>query len=460
MNLRAIILDILLETDDKNYVNQLLFLALSKYEYLDKQERAFISRVTRGVTEHRITLDYIIDSFSKTKTHKMKAVIVNSLRMAVYQIIFMDSVPDSAAVNESVKLVSHRGFNTLRGFVNAVLRSIVRKKEELLECDDNSKVSDSNPDSLSDESRIIPWLADIDKDKDILYYYSVLYSFPIDILKLLKKDYSIEEVKDILSGFTGERTTFIRVNTLKTDIDDYIERLEKSGISCKKDPRVPYALSISGYDYIAGIEGYEQGLFNVQDISSMMTAELFEPDKDDYVIDLCAAPGGKSINMAIKLAGLKGQGRVSSRDISDYKCGKISENLARMGLDNMSVKVSDASLKNEEETKADILIADLPCSGLGIIGRKPDIKYNVSLREIDELVKLQRKILTNSIGLLRAGGKLIYSTCTINSMENEDNLSWMQETLGLRLIKYNKLLPGRDNNNDGFFMALLEKAEA
>ena len=440
VNLRSVALDIILEVNEnKEFTHVVLNNALTKYQYLDKNKRAFITRLTTGTIETYLEMDYIINQFSKTPVKKMKPVIKNILRMSVYQLIYMDSVPDSAVCNEAVKLASKRGFTGLKGFVNGVLRNIARNKDNI-----------EYP----------------DKKKDILSYLSVKYSIDRWILDMWKKNYSDEEIADILSGIRKDKKTYIRCNTLKAKPQDIKKMLEKEGVKVNAVKDIPYAYEISDFDYLNGLETFKNGYFQVQDISSMMAGEEASPKADDFCIDVCAAPGGKSINAALKMheaADLtnkeKVTGKIISRDISDYKTDMIRDNIERLGIDNIIVEEWNAlDFDKENEEKADIVIADLPCSGLGIMGRKPDIKYNLSEEKIMELAQLQKDILSVVHRYVKPGGLLVYSTCTISSEENEKNADWLCENYGFeKYHEYKQILPGSNNDSDGFFIAKLRR---
>ena len=355
VNLRAVVLDILMEINEKGEFSHLLINnALTKYQYLDKNKRAFISRLSLGTIENRIELDYIIDQFSKTPVRKMKPLIRNICEMSVYQIIYMDNIPDSAVCNEAVKLAAKRGFTGLKGFVNGVLRNITRNKENI-----------TYP----------------DRNKDIEQYLSVKYSMPLWIVKMWHSQLGIDKTEEILAGFKQEKKTYVRCNTAKAPVEEIKKILSQENVSVADVEGIPYALEIKDYDYIAGLNSFRDGLYQIQDISSMTAGYMTGFKAGDTVIDVCAAPGGKSINAAISVGA---DGKVYSRDVSDYKAGLIEENVSRLGLNNIEVQVKDALVMDESmREKADVVIADLPCSGLGVMGRKPDIRYNITEDKLD-----------------------------------------------------------------------------
>ena len=424
VNDRELILEILLAvTRDGEYSHIALRNVLENYQYLDKSERAFITRVTEGTLERMIELDYIINQFSKTKVNKMKPVIRTIIRSAVYQLKYMDSVPDSAVCNEAVKLAGKRGFSGLKGFVNGVLRNISRNL-------DNVK--------YPDKSDTVKWL-------------SVIYSMPEWIITEWLKNYDREMVEKMLQAFLAERPTTIRCNLSQISREELAEELKKEGVKVRLCDTVDSALFISGYDYLGALESFRTGHFQVQDISSMEVAEWADPKEEEYIIDVCAAPGGKSLHLADKLAG---KGHVEARDLTPYKVDLIRDNIARMGIDNIEAVCQDATVYDEaSEKKADILIADLPCSGLGVLGKKTDLKYKMNPETQEELVHLQRKILSVVHRYVKSGGKLLYSTCTIHRAENQENAAWFAEQYPeFELVRERQFLPGVDDS-DGFYIA-------
>lgn len=444
INERELILGILLEiTRDGEYAHIALRNTLSKYQYLEKRERAFITRVVEGTLEHMMEIDYIINQFSKVKVNKMKPVIRTILRSAVYQILYMDSVPNSAVCNEAVKLAVKKGFVNLKGFVNGVLRNIDRNVNDI----------------------------QYPKQDNMVEYLSIKYSMPTWILEKWKKTYDWETIERILQGFLQEKGTIIRCNLNRISKEDLKKKLEAEGVTVTQHPYLEYALEISGYDYLGDLESFEDGDFQVQDLSSMLVAEIAAPKEGDYVIDVCAAPGGKSLHIADKL---HGTGHVEARDLTDYKVDLIWDNIERSQMKNVEAVRHDALVYDEDsEEKADIVIADLPCSGLGVIGKKADIKYKMTEEIQRELAKLQKNILQIVHRYVKPGGTLVYSTCTINEEENMENVRWflqqnpefesvsVEQVLCEELKKSVKegclqLLPGI-HESDGFFIAAFRK---
>ena len=423
---RELALEVLLEIERGEKSHLVLRQMLEKYQYLGKQERAFLTRLCEGTTERRIELDYIIDQFSKVKTSKMKPVIRNLLRCAVYQMEYMDQVPQSAACNEAVKLAVKKGFGNLRGFVNGVLRNIAR-----------------NLDTISYPDR-----------KDGVKYFSVKYSMPEWIVEMCISDYGLEKTEDILENFYLERPTTIRVNENHISREELKKKLEEEGVCVEEHPEITSALLISGYDYLGALQAFRDGDFQVQDASSILVAASAGIKKGDYVIDVCAAPGGKALHAAQIL---EGSGHVEARDLTENKVELIRENIRRMGFDNVEAVQMDATVYDPTSAgKADVVLADLPCSGLGVLGKKTDLKYKITKKQAEELAALQREILSAVQNYVKPDGTLVYSTCTICRAENEENTKWFLSCFPeFRLEQGKQIFPSRET--DGFYIAVLRR---
>ena len=444
---RELILGILLEvTRGEEYSHIALRNVLNKYQYLDKKERAFITRVTEGTLEHMIEIDYIINQFSQVKVNKMKPVIRCIIRSAVYQLKYMDSVPDSAVCNEAVKLAVKKGFYTLKGFVNGVLRNIARNIDNV-----------TYPDK-----------------EDYVNYLSIHYSMPTWILEQWLGYYDKETIETMLEDFLKEKPTTIRWNPNCMSKEALVESLEKEGVHVENHPYLPYALWISSYDYLADLESFQKGGFYVQDISSMLVGHIANPKEGDQVIDVCAAPGGKALHVAELL---NGTGHVEARDLTDYKVHLIQENIFRSGMKNIDAVRWDATVLDEKSVEQmDVVIADLPCSGLGVLGKKTDLKYKMTRETQEDLVSLQRQILSNVQAYVKRDGTLVYSTCTIHEEENMGNVRWfLQQYPQFELDSIEdivcdvlrdsvqekgclQLLPGV-HESDGFFIAKFKKVK-
>lgn len=445
VNTRDIIQSVLMDVNKNGrYCHIALHRALEEHQYLSKRDRAFITRVCEGTIERMIEIDYIIDQFSTVPVARMKPVIRNIMRSAVYQICFMGGIPDNAAVNEAVMLAQSKGFYSLKGFVNGVLRNISRQKED------------------------IPYP---EEKENIMEYLSVVYSMPRWIVKYWIEAYGREVTTLMLKSFMEERPTTVRLKTNQIDKNVILESLKNQDIRVKRAPYFPYAYQVAGYNYLPALEAFKKGWIFPQDVSSMLVAEVADLHQGDYVIDLCAAPGGKSLHAADKLAGY---GMVEARDLSEDKMSLIRDNIERAELINIRPVRKDALLMDQASVeKADVVFCDLPCSGLGVIGRKPDIKYKISLQKIEELSQLQRSMLHNAASYVRPGGTLIYSTCTVSPLENENNMHWFEDNYPFRLDSldpfiprelkrltteqgYLQMIPGV-HESDGFFVARFKK---
>lgn len=441
VNTRELILEILLQIDEEGEHSHIAIRnALSKYQFLPKQDRAFITRVCEGTLEYRIYIDYIIDSFSKIQGDKMKPPIREILRSAVYQLKFMDRVPDSAVCNEAVKLTQKKGFYNLKPFVNGVLRTIARQADQL----------EYPP-----------------RERNLVRYLSVRYSMPEPLVLRWLNEYGEETTEKMLADFLTEKPLTVRCRTYLNSVDDTCASLRSQGVKVEPAPYLPYAKRISNFNHILALDAFIQGKIQVQDVSSMLVAEIADPKKGDYVIDLCAAPGGKSLHIGDKMEGF---GTVDARDISSYKVSLIEENIRRTGSINVQAKVQDATIFDvDSECLADIVLADVPCSGYGVIGKKPEIKYRSTPQKQEEPVILQRSILDKAAEYVKPRGTLIFSTCTIAKEENEENMMWFMNNHPFKLesidpylpdelktestaLGYLQLLPGV-HGTDGFFIA-------
>lgn len=407
-----------MEAEKENQKGHILIRnVLNKYDYLEARDKAFIKRLAEGCMEERLQLDYLIGCYAITKNGKMKPVVRNILRMGIYQIIHMDSVPDSAACNESVNLAVQKGLSSLKGFINAVLRKVAREKE------------------------MLPW----PKDDT---YLSVYYSMPKWIVDLWSSNYGEQVCEKMLQGIRSKSETVIhmREDLSNGEAQELIQELEEAGIKLTSHPYLPYAYIISGAEGLERVPGFLDGLITVQDVSSMLAVELADIEKGAYVVDVCSAPGGKTVHAAIKVGR---NGVVDARDLTEYKTAMIQDNAERMVLDQIKVKEWDARVIDEDvQGKADYVIADLPCSGLGVMGRKGDIRYHVSPESTKELQKLQREILQVVESYLKPGGILIYSTCTVNKEENEENREWILKNGNFEPVAFDHHLPEALKNDE------------
>lgn len=433
-NPRRIALNMVEDIIEKNRFSHMVIQStLKKHQKLNKQDRAFISRLSVGTVKHYITLDFIINKYASLPVHKMKVPIRNILRISVYQMFYMDHVPVSAICNEGVKLTKDRGMRNLSGFINGILRNIARDNKG---SDGKLHISNIEMPDKSDKS----------------YYLKVKYSTPKWLVEKLLMQYNFEIVEGVLKDSLDIKKTIIRTNMNKISPNELRESLEKNGIEVKAIPYMDYGFEISGYDYLEAIEEFTKGYFTIQDSSSMLVSHVADFQEEDLVLDTCAAPGGKSYHGAEKAK------KIIARDLTQRKVDLINLGIDRLGYDNIETQVWDARVKDESlVNKLDKVIVDLPCSGLGVLKNKPDIKYRLKEEQFKELIELQREILTTSAEYPKIGGNLIISTCTINKEENMENLKWFINKFDYKIEEINKYLPNILHNNDtkeGFIQIL------
>ena len=448
MNQRDLVLSMLKEIYAGNEFSHILIRqVLDKYDYLESSEKAFIKRLTEGTLERTIELDYVINQFSNTPVNKMKPLIRALMRMSVYQILYMDSVPDSAVCNEAVKLATLHKFTSLKGFVNGVLRNIARNKREI-----------SYP----------------DKENSFLQYLSVRYSVPVWMAEHFAVEYGNEKAEKICAGLLQERPVTVRLKEYINieEKEQLLEEWEQQGIRVNSHPYLSYAYTLEKTEGVKNMAGFEEGLFQVQDVSSMLVAQAAGIKKDMQILDVCAAPGGKATHAAEKL---QGTGQVVARDLTEYKVNFILENADRLQLLNLWAEEWDACVFDaEKEEWADVVFCDAPCSGLGVMGKKRDIKYRLTPDSLKEVQELQKNILNVVWRYVKKGGFLMYSTCTVNQEENEKQVQWIVENLPFEVVSMKEelpeelkteegeyglqLLPGI-HETDGFFLCKLRRVE-
>ncbi|SNU07105.1 16S rRNA (cytosine967-C5)-methyltransferase [Lachnospiraceae bacterium] len=450
MDIRETAYDILKKIEYEDlYVNDILHNALRRMQFSDKRDRAFLTRLVEGVTERRISLDHLIDKLSTGKK-KLKPDIRILLRMGIYQIRYMEAVPDRAAISETVELVKRSGYAGLSGFVNALLR----------------KVSE-----LSAEGKL---------DSFLVSRMDTRYSTPKWLCDLLVETYGKENAKLILTDQYKEHDTVIRSNLQKTSIEELKERLiskglEVSGSNLKLEPEQKNELDkrvlrIANYDSVPRLPGFRDGHFIIQDETSVHTILRAGIKPGDLVLDMCAAPGGKSLLAYELTANDEKCGLIISRDISEDKIDKIRENAERLGVPvsdgdipaGIKLEIKDATeldgefAKRPSDKKADVVLVDVPCSGLGIIGRKNDIKYHTSPEAMKELAEQGLRILKNASHYVKQGGRICFSTCTINPGENQDVVrAFLESDEGNRfeIREERTFLQGIDGS-DGFYYCI------
>ncbi len=434
-NLRQIALEIVVEVLERGeYSNRLLNGTLQKYQYLEKNKRSFLSRLTLGTIERKMELDAYVDLYSKTPVRKMKPVIRNIMRLSVYQMIYMDGIPVSAVCNEAVKLANAKGFRQLKGFVNGVLRNVARGLE-----------------AEGAETLIMKACA----DKSTAEQFATMYSMPQWIVEEWLNSFGKAQTHAMLTAFLSEKATIIRTNMAKTTPEELRATLEDEGVTVEEIPELSYAFAIRGYDHLGGLTSFREGLFYVQDVSSMMVSEQLGIAEGMQVLDVCAAPGGKSLHAATFVGE---SGHVEARDVSAEKVALIEENIARSKMNNISAKVWDATVLDEAYVgKMDRVIADLPCSGLGVLSGKPEIKYRVTRSDVASLAALQSKMLDVVCQYVKVGGCMAFSTCTITQAENDGNTtSFLERHPEFALVSEEQILP-KAGMLDGFYIAVMER---
>ncbi|MBQ6931526.1 MAG: 16S rRNA (cytosine(967)-C(5))-methyltransferase RsmB [Clostridia bacterium] len=420
---------------DKSYSNLTLDSFLCSAN-LSGADNALVSALVYGVLERSISLDYCLSRHLKQPLKKLKPQVLTALRLGTYQLFFMDKIPVSAAVNESVTLVKKNGCAFASGLTNAVLRAV------------------------SNEGFVLP------DETQKLKYYSVKYSFPENLVALWIDSYGEENAVGIMSSCTGRPPLTIRVNTLKTSQEELTALLKKDGVTAEEST-VVNALNLEKSGSIEKLSSFEDGFFHVQDAASQLCAQALEAKPDETVLDLCSAPGGKAFTCAQYM---ENRGRILACDIHSHRLALIKEGANRLGINIIDVLRSDASAFNKDMPQFDKVLCDVPCSGLGIVRRKPEIRHK-SLEEISALPELQFTILSNAARYLKKGGRLVYSTCSLNPAENErvcerflkDNKDFtIKDISDITDNVYTNngmitLMP-HNNSTDGFFIAVFERS--
>lgn len=441
---REIALKILFEINEKGaYSNIELNKQLTANE-LGDLDRGFVTELVYGAVKWKLTLDRLIAMHSNIKMSKLSPWILNILRLGAYQLLFMSKVPASAACNESVKLAGRYGHKASAGFVNAILRKIAREGMD----------------------NVIP-----DKETDLPGYLSVKYSYPKWLTSKYATLFNAEFAEGLLEAGNRSPDLTVRANTLRVSAEELKMELEKEGVLAEQGRFIKEALAIKSPVPIARLAAFKKGLFQVQDESSMLPAAVLAPEPGDNVLDACSAPGGKAINMAQMM---NNRGKVIARDIHEHKLKLIDEAAARLGTSIVESELHDAAEPDPgHEAHFDKVLLDAPCSGLGIVRRKPDIKWARESEDIESITALQKKLLQNVSKAVKSGGVLVYSTCTILPEENEyivrnfieSNTEFYEDDISpyipaaLALHAKGCMLqvyPNRDGI-DGFFIARLKR---
>lgn len=438
MNSRKIIVEILDKVFfEKTYSNLELGKRLNESSLNDK-DKALVTEIVYGTIKYKLYIDSIIKNFVNS-IDDIDPKVINILRSAIYQIKFLDRVPDYAVVNEAVNLTKEID-SSLTSFINGVLRNYLRNK-------DNITIK-----TLGTKEKL-----------------SIEYSFPKWIIQKFLKQYGLEETERILRGLNSIPDVTIRVNSLKGDYDDVFSELEEAGYEVEEGVVCPEAIKISRGKNIEKNPLFNEGKITVQDESAMLVAPLMDLEEDMKVLDICSAPGGKTTHISELM---NNKGEVYAFDIYDHKLDLIKENAERLGLSNIKTEIMDGTKINSDFINfADRVLIDVPCSGLGIIRKKPEIKWNKTNKDVEELIVIQKQIMENAWNYLKKGGVMLYSTCTLNKEEDEDNIEWFLKKnkdaviediyvgkLDNIIYNNNKTITVLPNKNmDGFFIAKLKK---
>ncbi|WP_300278992.1 16S rRNA (cytosine(967)-C(5))-methyltransferase RsmB [Peptacetobacter sp.] len=440
MNAREAAFKILCDIEiDKNYSNMAINKIFKNNEINDK-DKGLATEIVYGVIENKKYLDFIINKLSKIKVKKMSSYVKIILRMGTYQILFLDNIENYAAVNETVKLANKYDKKS-RGFVNAILRNEIRQE------------------------RTIKYI-DIE---DPIRRLAVKYSYQQWIIEDWVDKFGMEFTEELLEAGNERPNLYLRTNTLKIDRETLLKEFEKEGIKANK-AMLPEGIMVEKFKGIENSRLYKEGYFTIQDISSMLVAKVMNPKENDMVLDVCSAPGGKSTHMAELM---KNTGKVVSRDVFEHKIKVIKAASKRLGINNIEAEEFDATkLDKESIEKFDCVLADVPCSGFGIIKRKPEIKYK-SKEELKDLPEIQAKILENASKYVKIGGTLVYSTCTVQDCENIDIVNeFLEKNSNYKLVPiegvnvdpdeqergYLKIYP-HIHGIDGFFIAKMKRVK-
>ncbi|MCR5653558.1 MAG: 16S rRNA (cytosine(967)-C(5))-methyltransferase RsmB [Ruminococcus sp.] len=439
MNIRNQALKILISVERDGSYSALVINNSIKENKLDRTDASFLSALVYGVLERQITLDYIIKQYSKIPLRKIELKTKLILRLGILQLCFMDKVPESAAVNESVILAKKHKLMKSSGFINGVLRSITRAEAKYT----------------------LP-----DKVKDKEYYYSVKYSCPRELVSLWLSAYGESITESILKNLSGRPQLTARVNTLRTTPDKLISELGKECVNAEKSDIIEDALVLKNTGSIEHLKSYKSGKFYIQDIASQLCVKALDPQPRDIMLDICSAPGGKSFTAAQRM---NNRGKIFSFDIYEHKLKLINDTAKRLGIDIIVTDIRNADTDSRELALADRVLCDVPCSGLGVLSRKPEIRYKNDLLS-GELPELQYRILCNSAKYTAYGGTLVYSTCTLNPDENIENVKrFLSENPEFRPIDTglnvehridepdNVLTLFPNGKTDGFFIAKFKR---
>ena len=419
---RKLALEILYKIDKEGaYSNIVLNEMLNKNKNnLNKKDIGLISEIVYGVTTWKLTLDEIIKNHSSVKIKKISPWILNILRMSIYQIVFLDKIPKSAAVNEGVNLAKRYGNKGSIGFTNAVLRKIDKKDYE-----------------------------DLFEIKDKKEMISKTTSMPIWIIEeFIKEGLTYEQIKEICRNSNKRPNISIRVNKLKTTKESLIEKLKAKIIDLTEKSELDDFIILNKAKDIENMEEFKQGLFTVQDEAAGLTALILNPKENEEVLDACSSPGGKTTYMAEIM---KNKGKIEALDIHEHRTKLVEDAANRLGINIIKVHLQDATKFNKEyEEKFDKILLDVPCLGIGVLKRKPDIKWQRKVEDIKKITKIQTEILNTCSSYLKKGGELVYSTCSIFKSENQDIINkFVEENENFKIQEI--ILPKHAENIKNYF---------
>ncbi len=405
---------------------------------LEDRDIGFISEIVYGVTSWKLTIDEIIKQYSNIKLKKISPWILNILRMGIYQIVFLDKVPKSAAVNESVNLANRYGHKGSRNFVNAILRKVDKKDYEAF-------FEIENP----------------------IERLSKTTSMPVWVIEALLKEHDIEKVEEICKASNIRPKVTIRINTLKTNKQELENLLRKRNITVKEG-RFEDFLVLEKAKNIEKLDLFKQGYFTIQDEGAGLIAKVLNPKAGEWILDACSSPGGKTTYMAELM---KNKGEIIAWDLHPHRVKLVEENAKRLGIDMITVQCQDATIYKEEyKEKFDKILLDVPCLGMGVLKRKPDIKWKRKKEDMTDIIKIQESILETCSKYLKPQGQIVYSTCSIIREENDCIIEkFLQknknfecaEIEGLEIEKSEKVIKKiqlyQNNETDGFFICKLQK---
>lgn len=445
MEARHFALKVIYQVNEEDaFANIALDQAFSQFQLNDPRDKGLATELVYGCIKFRGRLDWVIDQYAKPKVEKMAPWIRNIIRLGLYQIMFLDKVPVSAAINESVKLAKKYGHQGTVKFVNGVLRNIERNKEKI----------------------VYP-----DITKEPVQHIGIFYSFPIWLVERWVRDFGIENTVKLCTFFNNPSSLWIRTNTLRTNREDLKEALNRLNINSEESIKTPDGLKILGSLDVGRLEEFKRGLFTVQDESSMLVSHVLSPIKGQVLLDVCSGPGGKTSHLAQLM---DNSGLILAFDVHEHRLELIRETCTRMGITNVKTILKDARFTTDiVNDPVDAVLVDAPCSGLGVLGRRPDARWRKKPEDITDLQIIQKEILHEAARLVKPGGTLVYSTCTITREENNDvikdflekNKEFFLDPNLPEFLPYNSQ-EGKDgwiqflpfnHNMDGFFIARMQR---